>query len=163
MFIINAQKIRGNTSKGMRSYIEEKLHFLDGPGDVKVTVKKEGELIEVSTSFIDKFNHHYYVSTKRPDFYEAIDRLKDKCNREIKEFNRKVTASKVSKLDSDEDITSLIAKEKVVILDDISIEKAIEEMENLGHNWYVFRDEDTKEVSIVYRRYQDGYGLMKVK
>ena len=30
MFIINAQKIKGNTSKGMSDYIEEKLNFLEG-------------------------------------------------------------------------------------------------------------------------------------
>lgn len=161
MFIINAQKIKGNTSKGMRDYIEEKLNFLEG--DVKVIVEKEGQLIKVSSSFTDKFNHHYYISTKRPDFYEAVDRLKDKCKREIKEYNKKVVANKVVDYDFEDDNLELIAKEKTLICDEISIEKAIEEMENLGHNWFVFRDEDTSEFAIVYKRYKDGYGLMRIK
>ena len=161
MFIINAQKIKGNTSKGMRNYIEEKLNFLEG--DVKITVEKEGQLIKISSSFTDKFNHHYYISTKRPDFYEAVDRLKDKCKREIKEYNKKVVANKVVDYDLEDDDLELITKEKTVICDEISVEIAIKEMESLGHNWYVFKDEDTKEMCIVYKRYKDGYGLVRVR
>lgn len=163
MFIINAQKIRGNTSKGMRDYIEDKLEFLDGNGDVKVSVEKEGNLIKLATSFVDKFNHHYYISTKREDFYEAVDRLKDKCNREIREHSRKVKANKIVNLPEVYEEEPMIAKEKFLVADEISIEKAIEDMETLGHNWFVFRDEDTHEICILYKRYKDGYGLMRVK
>ena len=163
MFIINAQKIKGSTSKSMRAAIEEKLAFLDGNGDVKVTVQKEGELLKVSTAFVDKYNHHYYISTKRPDFYEAIDRLKDKCNREIREYNKQYKANKVVDKSLYASPETIIAKEKVLVVDEMSMEDAVREMENLGHDWFVYRDTDDKGFAIIYKRYRDGYGVMRIK
>jgi putative sigma-54 modulation protein len=41
-----------------------------------------------------------------------------------------------------------------------SIEDAAAQMELLGHNFYVFRNKETKEINVVYRRHDDDYGLI---
>ncbi len=41
-----------------------------------------------------------------------------------------------------------------------SIEDAAANMELLGHNFYVFRNKETKEINVVYRRHDDDYGLI---
>ena len=39
-------------------------------------------------------------------------------------------------------------------------EDAIIQMDLLSHNFFVFRDSDTEEINIVYKRH-DGYGLIE--
>ena len=41
-----------------------------------------------------------------------------------------------------------------------SVEDAAAQMDLLGHNFYVFRNKDTKEINVVYRRHDDDYGLI---
>ena len=41
-----------------------------------------------------------------------------------------------------------------------SVEDAAAQMELLGHNFYVFRNKETKEINVVYRRHDDDYGLI---
>ena len=42
----------------------------------------------------------------------------------------------------------------------MSVEKAILQMNMLGHDFFVFKDADTLETCVVYRRKRDGYGLI---
>jgi len=41
-----------------------------------------------------------------------------------------------------------------------SVEDAAAQMELLGHNFYVFRNKESKEINVVYRRHDDDYGLI---
>jgi putative sigma-54 modulation protein len=41
-----------------------------------------------------------------------------------------------------------------------SVEDAAAQMELLGHNFYVFRNKETKEINVVYRRHDEDYGLI---
>ncbi|MEE8046671.1 MAG: ribosome-associated translation inhibitor RaiA [Dehalococcoidia bacterium] len=41
-----------------------------------------------------------------------------------------------------------------------TVEDAAAQMELLGHNFYVFRNKDSKEINVVYRRHDDDYGLI---
>ena len=42
----------------------------------------------------------------------------------------------------------------------MSVEEAILQMNMLGHDFFVFKDADTLETCVVYRRKRDGYGLI---
>jgi len=41
-----------------------------------------------------------------------------------------------------------------------SVEDAAAQMELLGHNFYVFRNNETKEINVVHRRHDEDYGLI---
>ena len=43
----------------------------------------------------------------------------------------------------------------------ISIKEAIFALDYIDHDFYVFRDEETKEVSVVYKRNAGGVGLIQ--
>jgi len=43
----------------------------------------------------------------------------------------------------------------------MSAEEAALQMDLLGHDFFVFRDDKTDEVSVVYRRHSGGYGLIE--
>ena len=41
-----------------------------------------------------------------------------------------------------------------------TVEDAAEQMEMLGHNFYVFRNRENGEINVVYQRHDDDYGLI---
>ena len=41
-----------------------------------------------------------------------------------------------------------------------TVEDAAEQMEMLGHNFYVFRNKENGEINVVYHRHDDDYGLI---
>jgi putative sigma-54 modulation protein len=43
----------------------------------------------------------------------------------------------------------------------MNAEEAVLQLELIGHDFFVFRDADSDEVNIVYRRRQGGYGLIE--
>lgn len=45
----------------------------------------------------------------------------------------------------------------------MSVENAVGEMEALGHDWYVFRNENTKELSMIYCMFEGDYGIAVIK
>ena len=40
-------------------------------------------------------------------------------------------------------------------------EEAVLQMDLLGHDFFVFRNDDSGEVNVVYRRRKGGYGLIE--
>lgn len=60
----------------------------------------------------------------------------------------------------DEDRPKLVKRKKFG-LKPMSSEEAILQMELLGHNFFVFMDADTDDVSVVYKRKDGDYGLIE--
>jgi len=55
----------------------------------------------------------------------------------------------------------VIHRTKRFALKPMDVQEAIMEMELLGHNFFVFRSDTTDEVSVVYKRNNDEYGLIE--
>ena len=53
-----------------------------------------------------------------------------------------------------------IVREKFIPLETITREQAIEEMELLGHSFFIFRDISNEQVSTVYKRNDGNYGVL---
>ncbi len=45
----------------------------------------------------------------------------------------------------------------------MDLEEAILRMEMLGHDFFVYVDDETKDVAVVYRRNNGGYGLIETQ
>lgn len=54
-----------------------------------------------------------------------------------------------------------IAKMKQFPVKPMSAEEAVLQLELIGHDFFVFRNVDTDEVNVVYRRRTAGYGLIE--
>lgn len=54
-----------------------------------------------------------------------------------------------------------IVRTKAVILKPQSSEEAILQMNMLGHEFYMFRNADTDDVNVVYKRADGGYGILE--
>ena len=43
------------------------------------------------------------------------------------------------------------------------LDEAIMQMELSGHTFYIYKDEESEKIAVVYRRANGGYGLLEVE
>ena len=55
----------------------------------------------------------------------------------------------------------LSRKRKRFIIEPMPLEEAIEQMEQLGHNFFLYFDADADEARLLYRRNDGDYGLIE--
>ena len=173
-FNIHGKKI--DVTESIKSYIEEKIGRLDkyfeNPDEITATalIKLRGkdQVVEVTIN-ANKFILRGEESHK--DLYASIDKVSDKIERQIRKNKtrlKKKVVKDVSKdfvLDFDEieENDNVIVKRKVIENKPMSEEEAILQMELLGHEFFAYKNEETNEVNILYRRKDGDYGVLEVK
>jgi putative sigma-54 modulation protein len=105
------------------------------------------------------------------DMKASIDLLVDKLERQAKRLHDKRLRKPVHATNHDadpalyepepEEVESLIVKTKQFALKPMSAEEAILQLELLGHSFFVFRNAETLEVNVLYRRRDGKYGLIE--
>lgn len=60
----------------------------------------------------------------------------------------------------DGEITPAVVRRKQFVVKPMHVEEAIEQMELLGHTFYLFENADDRTVSVIYRRTDGAYGLI---
>lgn len=173
-FNIHGRKIEVTDS--IRSYIEEKIGRLDKyfetPEDITATVliKLRGntQVVEVT------INANSYIlrgEEDSKDLYASIDIVSDKIERQIRKNKTRMSRGKESLKDfafdfdelEDNTSTNDIVKRKTIDSKPMSEEEAILQMELLGHEFFVFKNSDTKQVNVLYKRKDSNYGLLEIK
>ena len=107
------------------------------------------------------------------DLYAAIDLAIDKLEDQIRRQKTRLTRKNKEKLayafieemdfeDSYEDNDELV-RTKTVTADTMELDEAIMRMEMLGHSVFIYRDNETKEIAVVYKRHDGGYGLLETE
>jgi putative sigma-54 modulation protein len=104
------------------------------------------------------------------DFFEAIDRVYNKIERQIKKYKNKITQKvrkkseiKVSAEELDEDFEELrtIVKTKKFEIKPMTPDEASLQMELIGHDFYVFVNAETGRTAVLYKRRDENYGLIE--
>jgi putative sigma-54 modulation protein len=108
------------------------------------------------------------------DMLQAIDLASDKAEKQMRKYKDRVvdrrrrggTVVKTAPGDTDlsaepEDIAEpLVSRTKTIDLKPMSAEEAALQMDLLGHDFFVFRAEETDQVNVLYRRTGGDYGLI---
>ena len=110
---------------------------------------------------------------KTDDMYASINVAVDRIERQIRKYKTRINR-RMRKLDAqaagvavagqaeDEDADGpRLVKTKRFDVKPMSVEEAIMQMELLGHDFYVFRNDSTGGVNVVYRRNDGDYGLIE--
>lgn len=107
------------------------------------------------------------------DLYRAIDKAVDKLEDQIRRqktrmLNRKNNSSLSEAFLEAEEIESGDADEELVRTKSIvptlmSLDEAIAKMELLDHDFFIYTDDETQKVAVVYRRNDGGYGLIETE
>lgn len=129
---------------------------------VTVTVEKDWQTVEITVK--DKgFTSRAERDAERME--DAFDAAADLLERRIIK-NRKRLDGRVQQPAFDEapapeaDEPYHIIREKHFCVKPCMVEEAILEMEMLGHSFFLFRDGETDEINVVYRRKDGTYGLL---
>ena len=173
-FNIHGKKLEVTDS--IKNYIEEKIGRLDkyfeNPDNITTTVliKLRGnEQVVEATINANRFILRAEESHK--DLYASIDKVSDKIERQIrknktrmhKKINKDLTRDFVLNFDEQEENDNVIVKRKVIEDKPMSEEEAILQMELIGHEFFAFRNVETKEVNVLYKRKDGDYGILEIK
>ena len=107
------------------------------------------------------------------DLYAAIDLAIDKLEDQIRRQKTRLTRKNKEKLayafleteelDEEYDEADEVVKTKSIVPDTMELDEAIMRMEMLNHNFFIYRDDETKEIAVVYKRHDGGYGLIETE
>ena len=172
-FTITGRNI--DVTDGLRSAVEEKIGKLDRyfkpDTEVLVTlsVEKDRQKIEVTIPVKGNIIRSEQVSS---DMYVSIDLVEEIIERQLKKYKTKLVDAKQSggsasfsqaymdeEYDDPDEIK--IVRTKRFGIKPMDPEEACVQMELLGHSFYVFRNSETDEVNVVYKRKNDTYGLIE--
>lgn len=107
------------------------------------------------------------------DLYAAIDlvvdKLEDQIRRQKTRLQRKNKTSlaqaflEVEGEEGYDDMNDEVVKTKSIVPVEMSLDEAIMNMDLLGHNFYIYTDDETQKIAVVYKRYDGGYGLIETE
>ena len=63
----------------------------------------------------------------------------------------------------EDDEDKIIVRRKTLNTKPMDEEEAILQMEMLGHDFFVYKDRDTKRVCIIYKRKDNNYGIIETE
>ncbi len=113
------------------------------------------------------------VEESDPDMYAAIDRAVEVLEKQLKRFKGRLLGKRHSGLGAppspppfaeepeEEAFEPEIVRVKRFEMKPMTPEDAALQMEALGHNFFVFRNADTEEINVIYRRHDGNYGLIE--
>ena len=158
---------------GIKDAVEDKLNKLEKyftpDTDVYVTlsVEKERQKVEVTIPMKGNIVRAEQVSN---DMYVSIDLVEEIIERQLRKYKNKLvdqqqTAASLSKAFVEEEIHDddeiKIIRSKRFAMKPMDPEEACIQMDLLGHNFYVFRNAETDEVNVVYKRKGNTFGLIE--
>ena len=158
---------------GLKAAVEDKLSKLekyfttDTEAHVTLSVEKERQKIEVTIPMKGNIIRSEQVSN---DMYVSIDLVEEIIKRQLKKYRKKLVTQQQSEsffkkdfiekeAENDEEIK--ISRNKKFDVKPMYPEDACVQMELLGHNFFVFRNAETDEVNVVYKRKGNTYGLIE--
>lgn len=170
-YIISGKNLE--VTEGLKSAIYDKVGKLeryftpDTEVQVTLSVEKERNKIEVTIPVKGTIIRAEQVSN---DMYVSIDLVEEIIERQLKRYKNKLVDHKQSAAsfnqsfmedDAWEDEAINITRVKRFAMKPMDAEEACVQMELLGHSFYVFRNADTDEVNVVYKRKGNTYGLIE--
>src|SRR5437763_8872865 len=166
-----------DVSDSIRSYAEEKLAKLErqlaDPTQIELELS-----VERNPSIAANHVAEATIWTKGPtlrareasaDMRASIDQLVDKLERQVTRYREKRrrrssrdngTIRAEAPALSDESGPSIV-KTKQFPVKPMSPEEAVLQLELVGHDFFVFRNAETGDVNVVYRRRAGSYGLIE--
>lgn len=179
----------GKVTERQRHHIEEKLskleRYMDGITSATVEVHTEqqrsaGEMHRVQVTLVGARGVYLRAEEQAADLYTAVDEVEEVLERQIKRYKEKYwrrnrggrkgapevvepeTAVAVAEpaVEADEIPEQVVIRTKQFPLRPMFVDDAIEQMELLGHSFFVFQDAESSRLSVLYRRRDGNYGLI---
>src|SRR3989442_10594270 len=168
----------GEVSDSIRRYAEDKLRKLDRVLHELTQVELE-LCVEKNPSIAQNQVAEATIWTKGPtlrareasaDMKASIDQLTEKLLRQIEHYRAKTRGRRRPRgngiptggpMSIEEDAGPKIVKTKQFSMKPMSAQEAALQLELVGHDFFVFRSDESGEVNVIYRRRDGAYGLIE--
>jgi putative sigma-54 modulation protein len=166
-------------TEALKDYARTKLNklekFFDHVQETHVTesIVRGQHIVEVTMRADSKVIR---AEEKSSDMYQSIDLVIDKLERQLTKYKDRfitrkrdslnghkpveVVASTFAAEESDEEMPVIVRSKKFSIKP-MDPEEAAMEMELIGHDFYVFRNSETSDINVIYKREDGNYGLIE--
>lgn len=160
----------------LESAVEEKIvklnkYFNDNvTAQITLSVEKLSHIIEITIPFngsvlraeVEGKNMYNIMD----DAVAVIEKQVNKFKNKLRDKHRTGTISQLmpsflEETDGNDEDGIKIDKTKKFAIKPMSAEEAVLQMELVGHNFFVFFDSESEDVSVVYKRKNGTYGLIE--
>ncbi|ARC86773.1 ribosomal subunit interface protein [Clostridium argentinense CDC 2741] len=161
-------------TEALREVVDKKISKLskyfaeDVVANTTLSVERNKHKIEVTIPFNGVTLR---AEEKNEDMYAAIDLVLDKIERQIRKQKTKLQRKnhgdslRFHNIDDyvydDDNVEPRIVKTKRFAIKPMSTEEAILQMELLGHDFFVYKNGETSQVNVLYKRKDGNYGLIE--
>ena len=162
-----------NASDKLKDLIEKKIDkldkFFESDTKAKVVLKKTKD-IETLEITIGIGNGIMRAEVSNGNMYENIDLAIPKLEKQIIRYHDKIKSkkSKVKEIidfaippEMEKEPEKKVVRSKSYVLVPMTVEDAIEEMELIGHDFFVFLNKATGNINVLYARNDGDYGLIE--
>ena len=157
--------------ESFRAHAEKKLQKMErffGPeveAKVKATVEKSSQTVELTVTHAGTI---FRAQESAENMNEALDKCVDTLIRKIRKSKTKIERRlREGSFDSfaqaepvEEEVEYDVVRKKTIPLKPQSVDEAILQMNLLGHQFYMFLNEEDGSIAVVYQRNDGGYGLI---
>ena len=165
-----------SVSQKKKDYITKKIGKLDkffkteSEARIVIGSQKDKEYIE-ATIYSDEFMVR--AEAQQDDIYQAIDKAVDIIERQIRKnktkLEKRIKREAVSDnellsgevFSEEEDSEFKVIKTKRFSVKPMSVQEAILQMNLLGHSFFVFKNQDTDELNVVYKRKDGNFAVIE--
>lgn len=164
----------------IENYIKKKMEKLDKYFDqimeatATASVEKNRQIFEVT---LQAKKAIIRAEEESDNMYTSIDSVVEKLERQIIKYKEKLYSKSFveqnrskdtgipegtkTNIDHSSDDDIRIVKTKKFVMKPMSPEEASLQMELLGHNFYVFNNDLTDQINVIYRRKDGNFGLIE--
>ena len=146
----------------------EKFFGSDATAKITATVEKNAKIVEIT---LQKGGFLFRAQERAQELEDALDACVDSLIRQIRKNKtklerrlREVSFDEVFNAPepTDEEAEEYdVVRTKTVTLKPQTVQEAILQMNMLGHTFYMFRNDETGAINVVYKRNDGGYSILE--
>lgn len=183
--------IQGNNitvTDAIHDYVQQKLEkavkhhqSITSKVDVHLSVARNARIADKHKAEVTVYANGTVIRAQEgsDNLYASIDLVSDKIARQLRKYKERVQDQKVRVDPKAEELVTTVPLEKDLIGDrepelpqevvrmkyfemqPLSIEEALERLQLVDHDFYMFLNRDTSEINVIYIRNHGGYGVIQ--